>query len=96
MLTKGSVEYKKAQELANEIQTVANVKRTEGQWFEHSFNKMGNFLDSIIKLNVFASNIATTVDKAMNPYGYQVANVSSKQAWILACAAVENNIEVKF
>ena len=36
MLTKGSVEYKKAQELANEIQTVANVKRTEGQWFEHS------------------------------------------------------------
>lgn len=92
MLTKGSVEYKKAQEIANEIQSVASVKRTEGQWFEHSFNKMGVFVDSIIKLNVFASNIATTVDKAMNPYGYQVANISSKQAWILACAAVENNV----
>lgn len=94
MLTKGSVEYKKAQEIANDIQRVASVKRTEGQWFEHSFNEMGNFIESIINLNVFASNIATTVDKAMNPYGYQVANVSSKQAWILACAAVENNIEV--
>lgn len=96
MLTKGSQEYKRAQELANEIQTVASVKRTEGQWFEHQFNKLGIFIQSIIDLNVFASNIATTIDKGMNPYGYQVANVSSKQAWILACAAVENNIEVKF
>lgn len=95
MLTKGSQEYKKAQELSNEIQRVASVKRTEGQWFEHQFNKIGCFLDSIKSLNVFASNIATTIDNAMNPYGYQVANISSKQAWILACAAVENNIEVE-
>ena len=95
MVTKGSSDYKKAQELANEIQSVSSVKRTEGQWHELSFNKMGNFLQSIINLNVFASNIATTVDKSMNPYGYQVANISSKQAWILACAAVENNITIK-
>lgn len=95
MITKGSSDYKKAQELANEIQSVSSVKRTEGQWHELSFNKMGNFLQSIINLNVFASNIATTVDKSMNPYGYQVANISSKQAWILTCAAVENNITIK-
>lgn len=96
MLTKGSVEYKKAQEIANDILRTASVKRTEGQWFELSFNKMGCFIESIINLNVFASNIAATVDKTMNPYGYQVANVSSKQAWILACAAVENNVNVEF
>lgn len=94
MITKGSSDYKKAQELANEIQSVSRVKRTEGQRFEYSFNKIGIFVDSIMKLNVFASNIATTIDKGMNPYGYQVANVSSKQAWILACAAVENNISI--
>lgn len=96
MLTKGSKEYKKAQEIANEIQSVANVKRTEGQWFELSFNKMSLFIQSIIDKNLFASQVANTIDKGMNPYGYQVANISSKQAWILACAAVENNIVVSF
>lgn len=96
MITKGSNEYKKAQEIANEIQSVASTKRTEGQWFEHQFNKLGCFLDKVIALNNFASNIATTIDKSMNPYGYQVANISSKQAWIIACAVVENNINIEF
>ena len=61
MITKGSSDYKKAQSLANEIQSVSSVKRTEGQWHELQFNKMGNFLQSIINLNIFASNIATTI-----------------------------------
>lgn len=33
-----------------------------------------------------------TVDKTMNPYGKKVAFISDKQSWILAVAAVENNI----
>lgn len=94
MITKGTQEYKKAQEFANSIQRVAEVKRTEGFWFETTFNKLGSFLQSIIELDIFASQIAKTIDNSLNPYGYQVANISSKQAWILACAAVENNIEV--
>lgn len=40
----------------------------------------------------FAAKIAETVDKTMNPYGKKVAFISDKQSWILAVAAVENNI----
>lgn len=38
------------------------------------------------------TDIAETVDKTMNPYGKKVAFISDKQSWILAVAAVENNI----
>lgn len=96
MITKGTREYKKAQDYANTIQMAAQVKRTEGFWFTTNFDKLGSFLQSIIELNIFASQVAKTIDNSLNPYGYQVANISSKQAWILACAAVENNIEEIF
>ena len=47
-----------------------------------------------MKLDAFAAKVAETINKTINPYAAKVANVSSKQAWILACAAVENNIEL--
>lgn len=29
----------------------------------------------------------------MNPFSFRVAFVSKKQAWVLACAIVENNLQ---
>lgn len=52
------------------------------------------FLRKVMALDCFAAQIAKTIDASIDIYGYKVANVSSKQAWILACAAVENNIEL--
>lgn len=93
MITKGTAEYKQAQELANSIQKYAEVDRwNNNSFFEIAFNKLGAFIGKIQDLEVFAAQIANTVDNSMNPYGRKVANVSSKQAWILAVAAVENNI----
>lgn len=50
------------------------------------------FISQIQKIDGFAAKIAETVDKTMNPYGKKVAFISEKQSWILAVAAVENNI----
>lgn len=92
MLTKGSQEYKKAQELANEIMDLASTNRRNNSYFDIAFNKLGLIIGKLQKTETFAAKIADTVDKTMNPYGFQVANVSSKQAWILASTAIELNI----
>lgn len=92
MITKGTEDYKKAQKLANQIQNYASTSRTNS-FFNIAFEGLGRFIENIKDLGIFASQIAETVDKSMDVYGYSVANVSSKQAWILACAAVENNVE---
>lgn len=92
-MTKGTPEYKKAQEIANAIQDYAATDRwNNNSFFEIAFNRLGAFIGKIQDLEVFAAQIANTIDKTMNPYGRKVANISSKQAWILAVAAVENNI----
>lgn len=94
MLTKGSQEYKKAQELANEIMDLASTNRRNNSYFNIAFNKLGLVIGLLQKTNTFAAKIADTVDKTMNPFGFQVANVSSKQAWILASTVVELNINL--
>lgn len=88
-------DYSKKQEMAREIEKSVERECT-GLSFEVEFERMGKFLDAIKKLGVFASQVADTVEKTMNPYSNKVARISSKQAWILACAAVENNIEFAF
>ena len=94
MITKGTAEYKKASQLANEIADAASKeRRNNNSVFEMYFEKVGRFVMGIQKVGGFASQVAETIDKTMNPYGFKVANVSSKQAWILACAAIENGIE---
>jgi hypothetical protein len=93
MITKGTEDYKRAQNLANEIKLYANTDVNNRSFFEIAFNKLSTLLDSVIKLNVFASNVAKTIDSKMNPYNRQVAFVSDKQVWVIACAAIENNIE---
>jgi hypothetical protein len=53
---------------------------------------IGQFISKVQATDGFAAKIAETVDKTMNPYGKKVAFISDKQSWILAVAAVENNI----
>lgn len=93
-IVKGSAEYAQAQKIANELQYYAEKTRwNENHAFNLGFEAIGAFLSKIKAIDCFAAKIAETVDKTMNPYGYKVAAISSKQAWILACAAVENNID---
>lgn len=92
-ITKGTEAYTQAQKLANKIQNYADIER----WNNHSFfgialEDLARFLCQIMSLDCFAAQIAKTVDSTIDCYGYKVARCSSKQAWILACAAVENNI----
>lgn len=93
MIQKGTAEYEKAQALANQLVEDSNVGRIDSATFERKYDQMGRFLMKIEKLDVFASQVAKTVLKTQNPYGKQVAFLSSKQSWIIACSAVENGIE---
>lgn len=94
-LVKGTADYKKAQALANELTELATMERNSGNnhYFIGAKCDLDIFIDKIAKLSCFAAQVAETVNKSLsNPYGYTLANISDKQAWILACAAVENNI----
>lgn len=97
MITKGSADYRKAQKLANAIFDAANSGKEYGElrWYEFR-DFMEEVVESIIKVNGFAAEVAKTVQSTIRDwgFGYQVAKCSSKQAWILACAAVENGIEL--
>lgn len=92
MITKNSEEYKKAQELANQIERAAKQSHVSS-YFEMYFEQLSRFLYKIMSIDCFAAQVAKTIDSRMDSHSYYVASVSSKQAWILACAAVENNIE---
>lgn len=93
-MEKGTENYKKAQEIANKLQSYAGTQRwNQRSFFDIAFEEVGIFLSKIEELGNFAAQVAETCDKSMNPYGAVVARVSSKQAWIIACAAVENGID---
>ena len=92
-IEKGTEAYKNAQTIANKIQDYAGKQRwNNNSFFSIALDTLSQFLGQIMTLDCFAAQIAKTVDSTINPYGYQVARCSSKQAWILACAAVENGI----
>lgn len=94
-VVKGTEAYAAAQKMANEIQGWAEkTRRYDNTYFNLGIEVLSRFLSKIQELDCFAAQIAKTVDASINVYGYQVARCSSKQAWILACAAVENGIEL--
>ena len=97
MLQKGTPEYSEAQKLANEIVRIASKGRyNDNTLFNLYFDPFSRFLNQIEKTDTFGAQVAKTINEKMNPYGYQVANISSKQAWIIACTAIENNIKEEY
>lgn len=96
MLTKGSEDYKKAQKIANDFTDWSKTQRwNDSSYFPIAFENLGWALTVIEKTETFAAKIAETVDKTMESHGYQVAYLSSKQAWILACCVVENGLDIE-
>lgn len=94
-IVKGTPEYLTAQKMANELQSWAEKTRmNDTSYFNLGVDVLNAFLNKVIALDVFASKVATSVSATIDVFGYKVAKLSSKQAWILACAAVENNIEL--
>lgn len=99
MITKGTQDYKKAQKSANAIAYWASCSRSNGQliWNDSEI-ELSQTLDEIIeKVSGFAAEVAKTVKATTRQWtdkAYTVARCSDKQAWILACACVENNINV--
>jgi hypothetical protein len=97
MITKGTPQYTAAQKVANELQAYAATNRwNQNSRFDAAYEAVGRLVYEVSKLGGFASQICITIEKTMSPMGKQVAFISSKQAWIIACAAVENNIEFNF
>lgn len=85
-------DYKAKQELARKIEQYANTdKRMNNSFYSIAFEELGRFIYELSKLDCFAAKVAQSVDATMDKGG-KVARVSSKQAWILACAGIENNI----
>ena len=101
MITKGTQEYEKASKLARLITSAAGntgyARYEKAQAMDQKDfddRTLRAFLKRIEVLGVFASKIAESVLATMSctkPYA-PVALCSSKQAWCLACAAVEANI----
>lgn len=85
--------YTAKQNIANALTKLAACNRNENSMFDIAFEKIGRFICAVKDQGGFAAQIAETVERSMNPFGYMVAKISSKQAWCLACAAVENGIE---
>ena len=92
MIAKGTEDYKRAAEIANEIARIAETSRENSSMFSLNFERVGRLLVGVQAAGGFAAKVAETIDNTMNPYGYNVARCSSKQAWIIACSVVENNI----
>lgn len=94
MKTVKANDYKVKQNLAMSLEISFNAFQRTSRESANDFH--ANTLEQIIALNVFASEVAKTVkasrkiDDCHIKGGYRL---SSKQAWILACAMVENGIK---
>lgn len=87
-LVKGTENYKKAQNLAGMIEQSAHETqiniRYSGTYAEWA-------VSDVLKMSgIFAVEIAKTIKASYEKYHKYY--ISSKQAWILACALVENGI----
>lgn len=86
-------DYQLRQKFANSLFSEAKHTRYDQSGFDLFSELIGRFLDEVVKLDTFASRVAETILATMKPGRFQVAYISSKQAWILACAAVENGLQ---
>lgn len=74
------------------ILALAATTRINHERYERNADILGHFIAEIKKTNTFAAKIAETIDRTFG--GYTVAKISEKQAYCLARAAQENNIQL--
>lgn len=77
MITKGTEEYKKAQQIAWSLERAAKQSHVSS-YFDMYFEALSRFLDKIMALDCFAAQVAKTIESKMDGYSYYVASVSSK------------------
>lgn len=90
-----NININEVKKIASTIEDMAKQSKYNLQMYEVKTDALSRFLRKIMALDVFAAKVAETVEKNCG-CGFYVAKVSSKQAWCIACAAVENNIELKW
>ena len=96
-IEKGTSDYQQATSLANELQRVAAYDKWNNSILKDiAYEPFFNFIEEVEKVNGFASQVAATIKSKMSAFNNQIAYVSPKQAWVLACAAIENNIKFNF
>ena len=81
--------YKATQNLANRLWNLSMAPKTTS----HKYY-MEDFLGEVQKKGGFAGDVATSVLKTMKYGNYgMISNMSQKQSWVLAKAAVQHGIE---
>ena len=89
-----------AKKVAKTLEYVSNLNEwNDNHYWNLYYNDVYRFLMDIQKLDCFAANVAKTVYDRAESWAKQtrrsvMPKFSSKQAWCIACAAVENNIEL--
>lgn len=91
-----SAEKQKAvKELADDIVKMAGLNRwNNNASYDTAVEAFSKFIGEMKKTDGFAAKVAETIDKTIANSGGNVASISSKQAWALANAAVENGISL--
>lgn len=74
------------------ILALASTTRINHERYERNADILGHFIAAIKNTDSFAAKIAESVEKTFG--GYTVAKISEKQAYCLARAAEENNIQL--
>lgn len=90
-----NININEVKKIASTIEDMAKQTKYNLQMYEVKTDVLSRFLRKIMALDVFAAKVAETVEKNCG-CGFYVAKVSGKQAWCIACAAVENNIELNW
>lgn len=92
MITKGTENYSKAQQIANDLTRLADFNKNYNTSYGMYEEKISLFFMQIRNKGGFAAQVIDTVEKSLGRHTDRLMWISSKQSWIIACSAVENNI----
>lgn len=84
-------DYQMKQQVARFFEGAAKKTKYDTNMYDYYVDKVDWACRNIMKLNCFAAKVAETVEKTIGKF-FTACKISDKQAWILACAVVENNL----
>jgi hypothetical protein len=86
-------DYQLKCKVARSIEGASSHTKYDYDGFQFGYERLATVLNEVAKIECFAAKVAETILSKMNPFSFRVAFVSKKQAWVLACAIVENNLQ---